>query len=268
MNSKQRQHRGFSSVLALIYLVLLAALAVGFYTAVDLSGNIADNEQNVNRSALAAESGLAFARYAIAGSTSSVSNTAIHLSYNTTQSNLLAGILANLPGPTTQECGNNATLGNVVNGQDEPSTPAVVPTARAPAMMPTGTNTNCSIPSAGWSGNLAIPTTQPGIYATTQPSVAIPGWTTNSNVSTPNWMPIDNNGGYAYLILTQVPNSMSVDVMAVGSNSNARVTSVPRVLQLAFTTPTNPQCLHLWRDELWLDQSEFGNDRRQGDGHL
>src|SRR5277367_2118158 len=98
MNSKRHQHRGFSSVLAMIYLVLLAVLAVGFYTAVDLSGSIADNEQHVNRSALAAESGLAFGRYAVVANSvgSNTVTAAIHLSCDITQSQLLNGVLANL----------------------------------------------------------------------------------------------------------------------------------------------------------------------------
>jgi Tfp pilus assembly protein PilX len=66
MNAKRNIRRGLTSVMAMIYLTLLAALAVGFYSAIDVSTNLASNHQYINQTATAAESALAYARYQLA----------------------------------------------------------------------------------------------------------------------------------------------------------------------------------------------------------
>jgi hypothetical protein len=63
MKNNKRHHQGLTSVLAMIYLTVIAMLAVGFYSAIDLGANIADNEQYIKRSETSAEVGMAFARY-------------------------------------------------------------------------------------------------------------------------------------------------------------------------------------------------------------
>jgi hypothetical protein len=63
MRNAKQNRRGISSVLALLYLTLLAAMAVGFYSAIDVGTSLADNHQSINRSAANAESGMAFGRY-------------------------------------------------------------------------------------------------------------------------------------------------------------------------------------------------------------
>jgi Tfp pilus assembly protein PilX len=62
-----------TSALAMIYLCVIAMLSVGFYTAVDLSSNIADNEQNINRANTSSEVGLAYGRFQLSQPTALIS---------------------------------------------------------------------------------------------------------------------------------------------------------------------------------------------------
>jgi hypothetical protein len=52
-----------TAVLAMLYLTLMASLALGFYSATNTAVIVSDNEQKVERTRLAAESGLDFARF-------------------------------------------------------------------------------------------------------------------------------------------------------------------------------------------------------------
>jgi Tfp pilus assembly protein PilX len=54
---------GFASVLAMLFLVLFATLAVGFCAATSLSAQVGKNEQSLSVSQVSAESGLQFMRY-------------------------------------------------------------------------------------------------------------------------------------------------------------------------------------------------------------
>src|SRR5258706_6829381 len=54
---------GITAVLAMLYLTLMASLALGFYSASNTAVLVSDNEQKVERTRLAAESGLDFARF-------------------------------------------------------------------------------------------------------------------------------------------------------------------------------------------------------------
>src|SRR5947207_15832213 len=54
---------GVTAVLAMLYLTLMASLALGFYSASNTAVLVSTNEQRVERARLAAESGLDFARY-------------------------------------------------------------------------------------------------------------------------------------------------------------------------------------------------------------
>src|SRR4051812_23296836 len=60
------RRRGMAAVLAMIYLVLFATLAVGFYATVTISTQVARNERDVNDALRAAESGVGFVRYELA----------------------------------------------------------------------------------------------------------------------------------------------------------------------------------------------------------
>ena len=57
--------RGVASVLAMLYLVIFSALAVGFYSAVTMSVQISHNDERSMMAQIAAESGLQFMRYHI-----------------------------------------------------------------------------------------------------------------------------------------------------------------------------------------------------------
>src|SRR4051812_3436722 len=54
---------GMTAVLAMLYLTLMASLALGFYSATNTAVLVSTNEQRVERARLAAESGLDFARF-------------------------------------------------------------------------------------------------------------------------------------------------------------------------------------------------------------
>jgi hypothetical protein len=56
-------------MLAMLFLVLFAALAIGFYASVNTSVQIANNEQHCTKALLAADSGLGFIRYHLANVT-------------------------------------------------------------------------------------------------------------------------------------------------------------------------------------------------------
>lgn len=55
--------RGLASVLAMLYLVLFASLAVGFYAASTMAAQIARNERNIQDASMAADAGMQFIRY-------------------------------------------------------------------------------------------------------------------------------------------------------------------------------------------------------------
>lgn len=57
-----RRH-GLASVLAMLYVVLISTLAVGFYVATTLSAQIARNDQGLSRAQAAADGGMQFVRY-------------------------------------------------------------------------------------------------------------------------------------------------------------------------------------------------------------
>jgi hypothetical protein len=63
MRHPQRDRRGVTSVLAMLYLVLFSCLAVGFYSAVTTAVQVSANETHSKKSMLSAESGMEFMRY-------------------------------------------------------------------------------------------------------------------------------------------------------------------------------------------------------------
>jgi len=62
-SARFRQRRAIASMLAMLYLVLFAMLAVGFYATTNTAGQVSINEQRRYRALGAAESGMDFARY-------------------------------------------------------------------------------------------------------------------------------------------------------------------------------------------------------------
>ena len=61
-----RRRRGISSVLAMLYLTLFSALAVGFYATVNTAVQVSYNDQRAIQAFGAADSGLEFMRYQLA----------------------------------------------------------------------------------------------------------------------------------------------------------------------------------------------------------
>jgi hypothetical protein len=61
--TRRRARSGVTAVLAMLYLTLMASLALGFYSASNTAVLVSTNEQRVERARLAAESGLDFARF-------------------------------------------------------------------------------------------------------------------------------------------------------------------------------------------------------------
>lgn len=60
---KRPSRTGMTALLAMIYLVIFASLAVGFYAASSMAVQVVSNEQRLSRAMLAAESGMQFIRY-------------------------------------------------------------------------------------------------------------------------------------------------------------------------------------------------------------
>src|SRR3954465_13531617 len=61
--TRQGARPGMTAVLAMLYLTLMASLALGFYSATNTAVLVSTNEQRVERCDLAAESGLDFSRF-------------------------------------------------------------------------------------------------------------------------------------------------------------------------------------------------------------
>ena len=60
---RRPSRRGFTSVMAMLYLVLFSALSLGFYTATTMSVQVSKNERSMYVASIGAESGLHFMRY-------------------------------------------------------------------------------------------------------------------------------------------------------------------------------------------------------------
>ena len=65
-NAIKIARRGIVSVLAMLFMVLFAVLALGFYASVNTAVSIADNQRQQVQSRLAGESGMAFIKYHLA----------------------------------------------------------------------------------------------------------------------------------------------------------------------------------------------------------
>lgn len=108
MRAAQQKHRGVTAVLAMLYLVLFATLALGFYAAVTTQVEIAGNDVRGMRAQLAAESGTDFMRYQLGK---------VALPSGTTQGQILTTVasqLATLLNGTSNM--GSMTVGSVING--------------------------------------------------------------------------------------------------------------------------------------------------------
>lgn len=85
--SNTKFRRGVASVLAMLYLVLFATLAVGFAEASGLNSQVARNERNLAQARASSDAGLAFARYCLGAMT---------LPMGTNNSNLLSNVATQL----------------------------------------------------------------------------------------------------------------------------------------------------------------------------
>src|SRR5437763_8714371 len=57
------RRRGITSLLAMLYLVIFATLAIGFYAQTNMSSQLSNNERRSSEALAAAECGLQFIRY-------------------------------------------------------------------------------------------------------------------------------------------------------------------------------------------------------------
>src|SRR5688572_16809991 len=61
-----RRRRGIASVMAMLFMVVFSALALGFYAATTTASQVANNEKRSVSAQAAAESGIQFLRYHLA----------------------------------------------------------------------------------------------------------------------------------------------------------------------------------------------------------
>src|SRR5262245_11537906 len=66
---RNRRRRGITSVIAMMFLVLIGTLALGFYTSVTTATALAKNDRRTAKSLMAAESGIQFMRNRLAHTT-------------------------------------------------------------------------------------------------------------------------------------------------------------------------------------------------------
>lgn len=83
----RRSRRGIASMLAMLYVVLISTLAVGFFAAATISAQIARNQRTLELAQCASDSGMGFARYQLGQ---------ITVASGLADSNLLAAVAAQL----------------------------------------------------------------------------------------------------------------------------------------------------------------------------
>lgn len=227
MNTNQRVRRGLSSVLAMIYLSLLAALAVGFYTAVDMSGNLADNEQYINRSQTSAESGLAFARAQIAQLSlpnTTTAGTLIAATKTALDTQLSSWGSGNLPNLVTFEGNPAVAIPAQPGGWSWSGSGALPANTQFMTTDGTGGQTLILISQSGTSMNLQVQTVGQNANARVTPIKRGLQLTFNSGQTTGAFNPIFNYGMVSY---GQVAMSAPVTVKGSGSGpSSVNIMSV------------------------------------------
>ena len=97
-----RQH-GLASVLAMLYLILISTLAIGFYVATTISAQIAKNDQGLSRAQAAADGGMQYIRYQLGSITIPPGTTSDqYLNQAAAQLDTLIGGTANMNGQRVQ----------------------------------------------------------------------------------------------------------------------------------------------------------------------
>src|SRR6476646_1270667 len=87
MTTRSRKHRGMTAVLAMLYLVLFSSLAIGFYAATTTSSQMANNDQQIGKAYMSAESGMDFMRYQLSN---------VHVPANTPSDQVISSLYSNL----------------------------------------------------------------------------------------------------------------------------------------------------------------------------
>jgi Tfp pilus assembly protein PilX len=111
MNRSFRNRRGVTSVIAMLFLVLIGTLALGFYSSVTTATALARNDRRTAKALMAAESGIQFMRNRLANVTIPPTTTSANL-LNELGSDLESDpvIAGNLNGAVIQRAGNVITI--------------------------------------------------------------------------------------------------------------------------------------------------------------
>src|SRR4051794_32393750 len=115
MNRSIRNRRGITSVIAMLFLVLIGTLALGFYTSVTTATALAKNDRRTAKALMAAESGIQFMRNRLAHTTippSTQSNQLLNELENDLRNDDV--ILGNLLGAPIVRQGNVLTIPMIV----------------------------------------------------------------------------------------------------------------------------------------------------------
>src|SRR3954467_8141622 len=83
----RRPRRGIASLLAMLFMILFSALAIGFYATSTMAVQVSKNEKVASEAMLAAEGGLQFMRYELGS---------VDIATTTTNDNLLPAVCAEL----------------------------------------------------------------------------------------------------------------------------------------------------------------------------
>lgn len=111
MSYSNRKRAGITAVLAMVYLMIFSALALGFYSATTTSSQMSSSDQNIGKAHLAAESAMDFMRYQLASvhiPPSTPSNQVINSLYTNLQGQLEG--TSNLAGQTIAMSGNTIEI--------------------------------------------------------------------------------------------------------------------------------------------------------------
>lgn len=242
MRTRAHNRAGIVSILALMFLVIFATLAIAFMSGVNMSVAQADNQKYAQDALLAAESGMSFHGYVLKNTTVStgLQGTALMDALNTSLSNqaMLTGNLGsgqttyansvitvpaiNLDATRTFDAtfrlsGTNISL--AVTGHSGPISRTVTmnfPLTQAPAMVPP-----CGIVTRGkvvLTGNDSVKgannTTEGSIYTTTSNTLGV-SMTGNSKI-----------GGDLYLTNPSGSVSMTGNVSIGGATGNGAVSHI------------------------------------------
>jgi hypothetical protein len=188
--------------MAMILLAIMAAMSVGFYSAIEMGTSISDNQQYMQRSSAAAESALTFGKYQLTLPTGSA--TGFWLPANTWPGNLLAELYAYM-GPNLN--------GTANMGSNNPTT------------QPSGAPAS---PFASFSTAVSGYMTIPGPKSNGSPT-----WMSTDGIGGQAYLEMAPVPVYNASTASNV-NTMSLFMLAVGQNSNSLVTPITRKQQVEY----------------------------------